>query len=83
MDHPGLILLPSADRAALSSWKPLKGLHTSSVENMRARQQHLKESQAQKNDIYTLKTMFKPAPKIEVWGSCVLFTYVPKCIQLL
>lgn len=42
VDHPCLILLLSAHRAAFPPRKPLKGLQTCSVENMRTRQQHLK-----------------------------------------
>lgn len=41
MYHPCFILLPSAHWAALPPRKPLKGLQTCFVENMRTRQQHL------------------------------------------
>lgn len=41
VDHPCFILLPPAHRAALPPRKPLEGPQTCSVENMRARQQHL------------------------------------------
>ncbi len=44
VDHACLILLLSAQRAALPPRKPLKGLQTCSVENMRTRQQHLKRN---------------------------------------
>lgn len=42
VDHSRLILLLSAHRAGFPPRKPLKGLQTCPVENMRARQQHLK-----------------------------------------
>lgn len=41
-DHTCLILLLSAHWAAFPPWKPLKCLQTCFVENMGARQQHLK-----------------------------------------
>lgn len=42
VDHSRLILLLSAHWAGFPPRKPLKGLQTCPVENMRARQQHLK-----------------------------------------
>lgn len=44
VDHPCLIRLLSAYRAALPPRKPLKGLQTCSVENVGTRQQHLKRN---------------------------------------
>lgn len=41
VDNARFIRLPSAQRAALPPGKPLKGLQTRSVENVRAGQQHL------------------------------------------
>lgn len=52
VDHPCLILLLSAHRAALPPQKPLKRLQTCSVENMRARQQHLKGNSEISNLVY-------------------------------
>lgn len=52
MYQSGFILLPSAHGAALPPRKPLKGLQTCSVENMRARQQHLQRDSHQSESVY-------------------------------
>lgn len=44
VDHSCLVLLLSAHRAAPPPRKPLKSLHTCSVEHVRTRQQHLKRN---------------------------------------